>query len=160
MTLRRAVAAVVVVVAILATGAGWLQSVPDLTAADAALAAAAAFDAAGVPAEIDGMPSAEGYATRDGGALEVWRVRLSVRSASVDVLLARAGARAVAIDDRAPNGAAYVLSEGEYDSVAAGVEDPGVDRALQRNLTLTLAAIAVIAVALALVATTEPEPPR
>lgn len=160
MTLRRALGALLVAVAVVATGAAWLQSVPDLTATDAALATAAAFETAGVPAEIDGMPSAEGYATRDGGALEVWRVRMSVRSASVDVLLARTGAQAVAIDDRAPNGASYVLSEGEYASVAAGVEDPGVDRALQRNITLTLAAVAVAAVAIALVATTEPEPPR
>jgi len=137
-------------VAVATVGAGWLDGVPDLTAAEAADVAEGAFEAAGVTAVVDRDPWASTYVSQSRRPVEVWTVRATVRSALIDVRLARSGAQPVSIDDRMPDGTAYVLTEIEYQAVAGGIDDPALGRAVRRNIALTLAAVLVVALAIAL----------
>lgn len=148
--LRLAMCAAAATVAIGVVAAGWLEEVPEITAAEANEVVQAALDGARVPGVVEGEPTASSYASGTQPAVEVWTVRARVRSTPIAVLLARSGAQPVQIDDRGPSGTEYVLSDAEYDGLARGVEDPALDRLLVRNITLTLAAALVVAMALAL----------
>ncbi len=148
--LRLAVCALVAALAVAVVAIGWLDGVPEISAAEASRAAQAAFDRADLAAVIDSQPTASTYASSTRPAVEVWTVRATVRSAPVALLLARSGAQPVQIDDRTPNGSGYVLSEIEYGVLAEGVEDPALRRIVARNITLTVAAVLVVAVSLAL----------
>ncbi len=148
--LRVGLGVVTAMVAVGVVAAGWWAEVPEITAAEAADAVRGAFEEAGLPAVIDGEPTASSYASSMQPAVEVWAVRATVRSTPIAVLLARSGAQPVQIDDRGPSGTEYVLSDVQYDSVASGIEDPALDRTLGRNITLTLAAGLIVAIALTL----------
>lgn len=148
--LRVGLGVVTAMVAVGVVAAGWWAEVPEITAAEAADAVQAAFEEAGLSAVVDGEPTASSYASSTQPAVEVWAVRATVRSTPIAVLLARSGAQPVQIDDRGPSGTEYVLSGGEYETLANGVEDPSLDRILGRNITLTLAGVLVVAMSLAL----------
>ncbi|MEQ1785416.1 MAG: hypothetical protein ABL966_00060 [Acidimicrobiales bacterium] len=158
--MRRVLCAALAAVAVGAVAAAWFEAVPDITGEEAVDAADQAFADAGIVAEVEPTPSAERYATSARGSVEVWRVRATVRASPVDVLLARSGAQPVSIDDRAANGASYLLSEVEYDAVARAIQDPALDRAVRRNSGLTVAAVLVVALAIGLAAIPQPEEPR
>ena len=90
-------------------------------------------------------------ATYDAGGrdpIEVWVVQATVRSNPVELQLARVGAHAVYIDDRTPDGSAFLLSDLEYESVAAQLDDPTRVARIRRNIAITVAAVLVVAVAL------------
>ncbi len=144
------------VVAVATVGAGWLAGVPELTAAEAVDAAEGGFAAAGLAAAVDPVPSRSTYVSRTQRTVEVWTVRATVRSASIEVRLARSGAQPVAIDDRTPDGTEHVLSETEFDAVAGGFDDPALDRVVRRNIALTVAAVLVVAMAIALALLPDP----
>ena len=140
--------AAVAIVSVGAVAAGWLEAVPDITAGEAVEAAEVAFERAGVVAEVEAIPAASTYVSRNQRAVEVWTVHATVRSAPVVVFLSRSGAQPVSIDDRSPNGTDYVLSDLEYDAVAGSVDDPALTRTVRRNIALTLAAVLVIGLAI------------
>ena len=110
--------------AIATVGLAWIDDVPEITSAEAVRGGRTSLAAAGVEATVDDRPSAERYSSRAQRTTDVWRVRVMVRDAPVDIYLARNGAQPVSIDDRNQDGSAYVLSEAEYDAVAAGVVGP------------------------------------
>ncbi len=153
--LRLGALAALAVVAVGVVAAGWLEPVPEISAADAVVAADRAFARAGLEAEVEDDPARGTYVSDNQEPVDTWTVRATVRSAAVLVHLARAGAQPVSIDDRAPNGTQYVLSELEYRSVARSVDDPSLTRTVRRNIALTLGAVLVVADALALALVTE-----
>ncbi len=154
--LRPAVCVLLGLVAVVSVAVGWLDDVPEITASEAVDAADAAFEAAGVIAEVDDKPAAAMYVSRSRRPVEVWTVRATVRSSLIVVSLARSGAQPVAIDDRTIDSSEYILSDIEYDAVARGVDDPALARVVRRNITLTLAAVLVVALSIALVLVTDP----
>jgi hypothetical protein len=156
--LRISLAILFGLIAIGAVGAAWLDGVPDITAEEATDVAAEAFEAAGLRAAVDPDPSPGTYVSHSHRTVEVWTVRATVRSALVEVRLARSGAQPVSIDDRSADGSAYVLTEHEYEAVASGIDDPALSRVVRRNIALTLAAVLVVALALALALLPEPRP--
>lgn len=148
--LRVGLAVLLSLIAIATAGAGWLDGVPDITAAEATEVAEEGFEAAGLTAAVDAEPSAGTYTSPTQRRIEVWTVRATVRSTLIEVRLARSGAQPVSIDDRARNGTEYELSQIEYNAVARGVDDPALGRVVRRNIALTLAAVLVVAMAIAL----------
>jgi len=146
---RTVAAACVAAVAVVVVALGWLQRVPELTAADAVTATEDAFRGAGLDATVEPHPVRTTYASRTRDPVDVWAVRATVRAEPVQLQLARDGAQPVAIDDRTLDGATYVLSELEYESVARHVDDPALARVVRRNISLTTAAVLVVAMALA-----------
>ena len=150
MTRWRAVAALgLAAMAIGVAGAGWWDDVPELTANDAVVATEQALRDAGLDATVEPDPERTTYASRTHDPVDVWIVRATVRAEPIELQLARAGAHPVAIDDRTLDGASYVLSGLEYESVAAHVDDPARARAIRRNMALTAGAVLVIALAIA-----------
>ncbi|MDP1804348.1 MAG: hypothetical protein Q8K72_04215, partial [Acidimicrobiales bacterium] len=105
---------------------------------------------------IDPVATRRSYLSPRRSAVEVWTVRATVRATSVEVLLARAGAQPVAIDDRTADRARHALTDVEYEAVARHVEDLSLARTVRRNATLTVAAGLVVALCLALAAVTAP----
>jgi hypothetical protein len=157
---RVALCVAMALVAISAVGAGWLEEVPELTAAEAATAAERALTDAGLAAGVEAAPFADVYSSATRAPVEVWRVRATVREVPIELVLARAGAQPLLIDDRSPNGATYVLSDLEYDAVARGIADPALGRVVRRNITLTVAAVLVVAMAIVLAYLPPPKEPR
>jgi hypothetical protein len=145
-------------VAIGVAGAGWWEDAPELTAADAVAATEGALRDAGLDATVEPDPVRTTYASRTRAPVEVWAVRATVRSEPIQLQLARTGARPIAIDDRSLVAADYVLSDAEYESVAAHMDDPARARVIRRNVALTAGAVLVIAVALAHAAVPSKEP--
>ena len=146
----RAIAAVALgCVAVATVAVGWWEEVPPLTATEAVTATEEALLGAGLDASVAPDPLATTYVSRTRDPVDVWAVRATVRSEPIELQLARDGAQPVAIDDRSLDGASYVLSELEYEAVAAHVDDPARVRIVRRNIALTTAAVLVIAVALA-----------
>jgi hypothetical protein len=156
---RSIAAAVLVTVAVVTAGRAWREDVPDLTARDAVVALEDALQRAGVDATVDPDPVRTTYASATHDPVDVWAVRATVGSEPIELKLARAGGDPVAIDDRNVEGDAYVLSEPEYEALAAGIDDPARQRMIRRNIALTIAAVLVIALALALAATAPKEQP-
>jgi hypothetical protein len=147
---RRSLAAAALAgVAIGAVALGWRQDPPHLTADGAARAVEAAFAGADLDASVEGEPVRASYTTRAGTPVEVWSVLVIVREQPVQLQISRADARAVAIDDLTLDGASYVLSDAEHESVAKRVDDTTLDHQLRRNITLTVAAALVVALAIA-----------
>jgi hypothetical protein len=147
-------------VALAVAGTAWWEDVPPLTAADAVTATQDAFDGAGVEADVATDPVRTTYASRTRDPVDVWAVRATVRAELVQVQLTRDGAHPVAIDDRSLDGSTYVLSDLEYETLAAHVDDPARTRRVQRNVTITIAAVLVVALALGHAATTTRKEPR
>ena len=146
----RVVAAVALAaVAVAVVAVGWLQDVPDITADDAVTAAEGALEEAGLEADVEPEPQRGVYTTRSSDPVDVWAVHATVRTVPIELQLALAGAHPVSIDDRTPDGSAYVLSEVEYEAVASSVDDPALARQLRRNIALTFAAALVVALAVA-----------
>lgn len=129
-------------VAVAVVAIGWLQSPPDITSAEAVSAASGAFRAAGVDgARVDPHPRAGTYHPADDGApLAVWRTSTRVRGGAVALWLAREDGEPVFLDDRSGDGATQLLSNSEFQALAAHFENPAADRQIRRNLVLTLAA--------------------
>jgi hypothetical protein len=155
-------AAAVAAGAISVVAVAWSQDVSDLSADDAITATRRALEGAGLDAEVDPAPLRTTYRSQSRGAVEVWSVRATVRSAPIELRLAIAGAQPVSIDDRTVDGSSYVLSEPEYQALATRVDDPGRARAIRRNMSITLAAVLVAALATihAAVAAQPEEAPR
>jgi hypothetical protein len=146
---RAGAAVVIAAVAIGAVGIAWLQDVPDITAEDAVTAAEGALEEAGLEAEVEQEAQRSVYTTRARDPIDVWAVHATVRTVPIELRLAMAGAHPVSIDDRTPDGSAYVLSELEYEAVASSIDDPARDRRVERNISLTLAAALVVSLAVA-----------
>ena len=146
--------------AILVVGVAWQEEVPELTASDAVDAAEAALQSAGLDATVEPVPVPTVYASLTRDAVEVWAVQATVRSEPIELQLARDGAQPVALDDRTLDGSAYVLSDVEYESVVAHVDDPARSRAIQRNALITFAAALIVALAIAHTAITPRKGPR
>lgn len=134
-------------VAVAVVAIGWLQSPPDITGAEAVSAARGAFRAAGVDgARVDPHPRAGTYRPADDGApLAVWRTSTRVRGGAVALWLAREDGEPVFLDDRSGDGATQLLSDSEFQALAAHFENPAAGRQIRRNLVLTLAAGLVVA---------------
>jgi hypothetical protein len=146
---RRSLAAAALAgVAIVAVAIGWLEDPPPLTAERAADAAEAAFASTGLDASVEGDPVSASYIRRTGAPVDVWTVLVIVREQPVQLQISRADARAVAMDDLTLDGASYVLSDAEYESVAKRVDDTTLDRQLRSNIALTVAAALVVALAI------------
>jgi hypothetical protein len=147
-------------IALVIAGLAWWEDVPALTAADAVTAAEHGFAGAGLDAEVGADPFPTTYASNTRDPVDVWSVQATVRSELVHLQLSRVGADPVAIDDRALDGSSYVLSDLEYQALAAHLDDPARDRRVRRNLAVTTAAVAILAVALALAAAAPRKEPR
>jgi hypothetical protein len=160
MRVRRIVAVVVAASAIGVVAVAWSQEEPALTASEAAGAAESALRHAGLDPEVDADPVASTYDSRAGEPVDVWAVHATVRSELIELQLARAGALLVAMDDRASDGASYVLSDREFENVAANVDDPVRPQQLQRNIALTIGAALVVALSLAHAAASHRSPAR
>ena len=146
----RIVASVAVaVVAVACVAIAWLQEVPEISAEDAVSAARGALEDAGLDAEVEPDPQRTVYTTTSRDHIDVWAVHATVRSEPIELQLALEGADPITIDDRTPDGSAYVLSEIEYKAVARNVDDPALARALRRDISLTIAAALVVALAIA-----------
>lgn len=128
---------------------GWLQSPPDITAAEAVHAARGAFRAAGVDeARVDPRPRADTYRPAEGGeALPVWRTSTRVRGGRVELWLAREDGEPVFLDDRSGDGAVQLLSDDQFEALAGHYENPATARQIRRNLMLTVGAALAAAVA-------------
>ena len=149
MRVRLAAAVGVAVVAISVVAVAWLQDVPAISGEDAVTATEEALESAGLDVEVEPDPVLTTYTPRSSDAVDVWAVRAIVRSEPIELRLALAGADPVAIDDRSLDGSTYVLSEGEYEAVAGGVDDPSRARTVRRNISFTCAAVLVVALAIA-----------
>jgi hypothetical protein len=136
------------VVAVATLAVGWWSEPPPLTASDAVEAVEGALDDAGLDATVADDPAPDTYRSRTREAVDVWAVRATVRSEAIELRVARVGAEPVAIDDRTPDGASYVLSDHEYQTVASHVEDIARSRRLRRNVALTVGALLVVGLAL------------
>jgi len=157
---RVALGAVAAVLALGVVAVAWLQDVPKITASDAVDATEAALEEAGLEAEVEPEPQRTTYASRTRDPIDVWAVRVTVRSEPIELQLALAGAHPVVIDDRAADGSRYVLSEIEYEAIADNVEDPAWTRRLERNIWLTIAAALVLALVIAHAVKALTEEPR
>ena len=146
--------------AILVVGAAWREDVPELTASDAVASAEDALGAAGLDATVEPNPVPTVYASLTRDAVEVWAVQATVRSEPIELQLTRVGAQPVALDDRIVDGSAYVLSDVEYESIVAHVDNPARDRVIQRNALVTFAAALIVALALAHAAVNPRKGPR
>ena len=142
-------AVAIAVVAIAVVAVGWLQSPPDITAAEAVDAARGAFRAAGVEeARVDPRPRADTYRPAGGDeALPVWRTSTRVRGGRVELWLAREDGEPVFLDDRSGDGAVQLLSDDQFEALAGHYENPATARQIRRNLMLTVAAALATAVA-------------
>jgi len=149
MSLRVIAAAGIAVVAIGAVAVAWLQDAPEISAQEAVTAAEAALQQAGVEATVEPDPLLTTYTPQSDEPIDVWAVRATVRAEPIELRLATAGAHPIAIDDLAPDGASYILSELEYESVARSLDDPAHTRAIRRNISFTCAAVLVVALAIA-----------
>jgi len=155
----RVAAAAVGLVALVAVAIGWLQSPDQISAADAVTVASHSFRAAGVRgAVVDPSPAAGVYEPPAGGSkVPVWKTTTKVKGGTIKLWLTRADAESVFLDDRAPDGAAQLLTDAQFTTLADHYENPAVGRKVRRNLLLTVAAalIVLLAVRLAVIAGTE-----
>lgn len=145
------------VVAVAVTSYAWLQSLPSLTAAEAVQVAADGLAEAGVDgAVVDPHPEATAYAADAGSTGEpAWRTQIAFGEDTIELWVARKGAQPLYLDDRTADGASHLLSDQQFDALAAHRDNPANDRRLRRNLLLTLSALVVAGTA-ARIASTAP----
>lgn len=148
----RIVVAAFGVVALGTVAVGWLESPDHITRAEAVTVAEHAFDAAGVRgATVDPQPAAGLYEPPDGGSkVPVWKTSTKVKGGTIKLWLTQSDAESVFLDDRAPDGAAQLLTDAQFRKLADHYENPAVRRQVQRNLVLTLAAAFIVLLAVRL----------
>lgn len=150
---RRAFGAALVVLAAVSIGCvavAWWEDPPPVTAEEAADAVARALTGAGLRATVAPDPLASTYEPRGGERTPVWLAFATVEGGTIQVSVSQRGARPLFVDDRSPNGGQQLLSEAQFRAVTGGIDDPGRQRLVQRNVALTTAAALVLAMATAL----------
>lgn len=147
---RRSVCAVLALAAVGIAVAGWAKDRPNISSPQAVSAVRHAFATAQVTVAVGERPFADTYVSKAKQAVDVWRVEAQTRDGKVELFLARADARPVAIDDRTPDGSGYLLTAGQYDAVARGIDDPSLATAVRQRVGLTVGAVLIVAMALAL----------
>lgn len=154
----RIAAAALALVAVLTAALAWLQNPHHITASEAVRAAERAFAAAGLRgAEVSPHPVAGVHVGARNDRVAVWKTEAAIDDGTVQLWLARSDGESVYLDDRAPDGASRLLTEAQFERLAAFYENPAVRRQVQRNIVLTIAAALVAAVA-AYVSTSTPNP--
>lgn len=154
--LRAASASVLGAVALGATLSAWLQSPPDVTAAEAASVAQEALADIGVEdAVINRDVEPATYTAGEGGPVAVWKVEATVEGGWIWLWLARSDAEPIFLDDRTPDRSAHLLDDEQYQQLARLDADPAFGRHLRRNLLATGAGAAIMLLAVALGTTTD-----
>ena len=155
--LRRGAALVVAVVAVACVLAGWLEEPGPLDAAGAIAVTRAAFDHAGVDAEVDDVAIAGVYDPKTGTPVAVFTTSATVDGVPIHLYLRQSDAEPVYIDDHRPTGGNQ-LSDVVFTRFVGGLENPARHDLRVRNLLLTVGAAVILAVAVLSLTLNEPEP--
>lgn len=150
--LPRSAALLVGLLAIALVGVAWLQEPEDITAREAVRAAAGAFEAAGLEdASIALRAVADTYEPGDDRPhVPVWKTTATLEGGAVELWLSREDGEPVFLDDRTNDGAAQLLTDDQFRSIADHFENPALGRQLRRNLLVTLAAALILGTAVLL----------
>lgn len=142
----RNAAAALGLVAIVALVLGWLQNPSHITAHEAVTAAEEAFVSGGVRgATVAPVPAAGVYKGSRGERIAVWKTSAKLHGGTVELWLARADGELVFLDDRSNDGSSRLLTDKQFQRLAAFHKNPGVPRQVRRNVALTFGATLVMA---------------
>jgi len=149
-----ACAAAVVVAALASVGAAWAREPEPVSEERALDLAAEAFASAGVDAAVGRGADRGTYEADDGSAVEVWQTTATVDERDVVLWVSRERGEPVYLDDRGDSGAVQVLTDDQFEALAAFDPTTPDDELRRENLAVTVAAsvVALAAASLVLVA--------